>query len=78
MGQLYAVFFGHQPQKITVRIERPNPPSRINFDARLVVAVKRGFSHTTALNAINKIDGLIANPLNRHHFNGLTANNPAD
>ncbi len=72
MGKLYTVCLRNNPQKITVRIERPSPSSCINLDARLVIAVKRGFSDATALNTIYEIDDLITNPLDRHDLNWLT------
>lgn len=64
-----AICLGHKSQKAAVRIESPEPSSRIEFQTSFIITIKSRFANAATVGAINDIDGLLSYPVNADHFN---------
>ena len=61
--EFYPVRFRDQTQQGAVAVERPVSATCVNAQTIFVVPVERGFRNPTIRLAIDKIDRLVANPI---------------
>ncbi len=71
MGELDPVGLGHQSKQRTIAVERPRPPVDLDFEPVLVVAIEHGFGNGTVQIAVDDVDRLIADPVDRQDLGRL-------
>ena len=78
MRERNPVRFRDQTQQISGAVERPTPSARLDVQAILVVAVECGFRNPAVRLAIDQVDCLVANPVDRGDLDRMARNHAPD
>ena len=78
MRERNPVRFRDQTQQIAIAIERPAPAPSLDAQAVLVIAVERGFRDAAIRLAIDQIDCLVADPVDRDDLDRMAGNHAPD
>ena len=70
--------FRDQTQQVAVAVERPVPAARLDAQPILVVAVERGFRNPAIRLAIDQVDCLVADPVDRNDPDRMARNHAPD